>query len=251
MHISATQAERAGRSATSGAISPQRPARLGTCLAMSWMTMQRQSRGRRPRRAPWQCAALFLASIGNARPDCCRATLQADTAGQGKIAKLLSDVLIEANTNADNKQLCNRGDDCWCGMPPPFSWLHTQCLMSATIPRQDEEARLKAGTIKHCALTVLKDAGAHGMAIDDIMTAIATAGLRQWDSNSKRVVQFVSIQTPQQGLPACPLSCSCRAAQRCLAAPRNPCCTCSMAVLGTCIGILSMHATPSPYLLLC
>ena len=56
---------------------------------------------------------------------------------------------------------------------------------------QEEEARLKAGTIKHCALTVLKGAGARGLPIDDIMAAIAEAGLRQWDSNSKRVVQFV------------------------------------------------------------
>ncbi len=58
---------------------------------------------------------------------------------------------------------------------------------------QDEATRLKAGTIKHCALTVLKDAGARGMAIDDIMAAIAAAGLRQWDANSKRVVQFVRL----------------------------------------------------------
>ena len=59
------------------------------------------------------------------------------------------------------------------------------------LQHQEAEARLKPGTIKHCALTVLRDAGARGMPIDDIMAAVAAAGLRQWDANSKRVVQFV------------------------------------------------------------
>ena len=58
---------------------------------------------------------------------------------------------------------------------------------------QEEATRLKTGTIKHCALTVLKDAGPVGMPIDDIMAAIEDAGLRAWDANSKRVVQFVSF----------------------------------------------------------
>ena len=66
---------------------------------------------------------------------------------------------------------------------------------------QEAEARLKPGTIKHCALTVLRDAGARGMPIDDIMAAVATAGLRQWDANSKRVVQFV--RPPFVPLPSC------------------------------------------------
>lgn len=61
---------------------------------------------------------------------------------------------------------------------------------------QEAEARLKPGTIKHCALTVLQDAGARGMPIDDIMAAVASAGLRQWDANSKRVVQFVRLLCP-------------------------------------------------------
>lgn len=66
--------------------------------------------------------------------------------------------------------------------------LHVRLLT----PGQETEARLKPGTIKHCALQVLKDAGARGMAIDDIMAAVSAQGLRQWDANSKRVVQFVS-----------------------------------------------------------
>ena len=56
---------------------------------------------------------------------------------------------------------------------------------------QEEAARLKPGTIKHCALTVLKDKGPTGLPINDIMAAIADAGLRSWDPNSKRIVQFV------------------------------------------------------------
>lgn len=73
----------------------------------------------------------------------------------------------------------------------------TAFRMLSPIPLQEAEARLKAGTIKHCALTVLKAAGARGMAIDDIMAAVAAAGLRQWDANSKRVVQFVRISICQ------------------------------------------------------
>lgn len=57
---------------------------------------------------------------------------------------------------------------------------------------QEEEIRLKAGTIKHCALMVLKEAGPEGMTIDGVMAAVEAAGLRTWEQTSKRIVQFVS-----------------------------------------------------------
>jgi hypothetical protein len=72
---------------------------------------------------------------------------------------------------------------------------------------QEAEARLKPGTIKHCALTVLRDAGARGMPIDDIMAAVASAGLRQWDANSKRVVQFVRFLCPALSSTPSPANC--------------------------------------------
>lgn len=59
---------------------------------------------------------------------------------------------------------------------------------------QDEERRLKPGTIKRSALEVLHAAGAGGMPIGTIMDAIKAQNLRQWDAKSKRVVQFVRSQ---------------------------------------------------------
>ncbi len=68
---------------------------------------------------------------------------------------------------------------------------------------QEEEVRLKPGTIKHCALMVLKEAGPDGMSIDQVMDRVRAAGLRTWDQTSKRIVQFVSAlsNTPLPPLP--------------------------------------------------
>ena len=71
---------------------------------------------------------------------------------------------------------------------------HQRCCRSVLWPRQEDEARLKPGTIKRCALEVLKPAGAAGLPIGTIVEGIQAQNLRQWDPNSKRVIQFVRRQ---------------------------------------------------------
>ena len=57
---------------------------------------------------------------------------------------------------------------------------------------QEEEAKLKPGTDKHIAFQCLKDAGAAGLNITQIMDAAKQNGVKDLDENSKRVIQYVS-----------------------------------------------------------
>ena len=42
------------------------------------------------------------------------------------------------------------------------------------------------------SLQVLKDAGADGMSLGDIMHVSASRGLKDWEPGAKRILQFVS-----------------------------------------------------------
>ena len=57
---------------------------------------------------------------------------------------------------------------------------------------QEEEAKLKPGTDKHIAFQCLKDAGAAGLNITQIIDAAKQNGVKDLDENSKRVIQYVS-----------------------------------------------------------
>lgn len=57
---------------------------------------------------------------------------------------------------------------------------------------QEEEAKLKPGTDKHIAFQCLKDAGAAGLNVNQIMEAAKQSGIKDLDDNSERVIQFVS-----------------------------------------------------------
>ena len=57
---------------------------------------------------------------------------------------------------------------------------------------QEEEAKLKPGTDKHIAFQCLKDAGAGGLNITQIIDAAKQNGVKDLDENSKRVIQYVS-----------------------------------------------------------
>ncbi len=61
-----------------------------------------------------------------------------------------------------------------------------------TLCVQEEEAKLKPGTDKHIAFQCLKDAGAAGLNITQIIDAAKQNGVKDLDENSKRVIQYVS-----------------------------------------------------------
>ena len=62
----------------------------------------------------------------------------------------------------------------------------------ASLCVQEEEAKLKPGTDKHIAFQCLKDAGAAGLNITQIIDAAKQNGVKDLDENSKRVIQYVS-----------------------------------------------------------
>lgn len=56
---------------------------------------------------------------------------------------------------------------------------------------QDDEARFRPGTNKWVAFKVLREAGSEGLSVPQIMARSKQAGLKQWDDNAKRIIQFV------------------------------------------------------------
>ncbi len=56
---------------------------------------------------------------------------------------------------------------------------------------QEDEARFRPGTNKWVAFKVLREAGAGGLSVPQIMARSKQAGLKQWDDNAKRIIQFV------------------------------------------------------------
>ena len=58
---------------------------------------------------------------------------------------------------------------------------------------QEEEAKLKPGTDKAIAFQALKQAGAAGLNINQIIELAKQNGVTNLDENSKRVIQFVSF----------------------------------------------------------
>ncbi|CAL5227755.1 g10774 [Coccomyxa viridis] len=61
---------------------------------------------------------------------------------------------------------------------------------------EEEEAKLKPGTDKHIAFQCLKDAGAAGLNITQIIDAAKQNGVKDLDENSKRVIQYALANDP-------------------------------------------------------
>jgi hypothetical protein len=61
---------------------------------------------------------------------------------------------------------------------------------------QEDEKRFRPGTNKYIAFQLLKAAGSKGLTVPQIMEESKKAGLKEFDENAKRVVQFVSLQSP-------------------------------------------------------
>ena len=59
------------------------------------------------------------------------------------------------------------------------------------VATQDDEARFRPGTNKWVAFKVLREAGSEGLSVPQIMARSKQAGLKQWDDNAKRIIQFV------------------------------------------------------------
>jgi len=82
---------------------------------------------------------------------------------------------------------------------------------------QEDEARFRPGTNKWVAFKVLREAGASGLSVPQIMERSKKAGLKQWDDNAKRIIQFVRGPAPRAGGDlAAP-------ARRCCGPARRPC----------------------------
>jgi hypothetical protein len=62
---------------------------------------------------------------------------------------------------------------------------------------QEDEARFRPGTNKWVAFKVLREAGAAGLSVPQIMERSKKAGLKQWDDNAKRIIQFVRGPAPR------------------------------------------------------
>ncbi len=62
---------------------------------------------------------------------------------------------------------------------------------------QEDEAKLKPGTDKHIAFQCLKEAGAGGLNVNQIIDAAQQNGVSNLDENSKRVIQYVRPAWPQ------------------------------------------------------
>ena len=62
---------------------------------------------------------------------------------------------------------------------------------------QEDEARFRPGTNKWVAFKVLREAGAEGLSVPQIMARSKQAGLKQWDDNAKRIIQFVRPCRPR------------------------------------------------------
>jgi hypothetical protein len=56
---------------------------------------------------------------------------------------------------------------------------------------QDDEARFRPGTNKYTAFQLLKAAGPAGLSVPQLMQAARDGGVKDWNDNARRILQFV------------------------------------------------------------